>query len=170
MDGEAAFPSVEREIQIRELYANGERADYLEYSKHTYENTDCHLTQNGMLSRRIKNIKETDKVMFGHFKGYINPLLNTLNSSNLGFRIGPLCITTVCVADDTYVLTSSPSALQSALNIVSQYGHKYQLWFNAGKTKITVTGSKLDMEYYKDTHPWQLNGDTVPVVENNELL
>ena len=173
LDGEAAFPSVEREIQIRELYANGERGDYLEYSKHTYENTDCHLKQNGMLSRRIKEHKGNRQGHVrasGHFKGYINPLLNTLNSSNLGFRIGPLCITTVCVADDTYVLTSSPSALQSALNIVSHYGHKYQLRFNPGKTKVTVTGSKLDMEYYKDTHPWQLNGDTVPVVENNDHL
>ena len=106
----------------------------------------------------------------GHFKAYINPLLNTLNSSNLGFKIGPYCVTTVCVADDTYVLASTPSSLQSALNIVSHYGRRYQLRFNADKTKVVVTGSKTDIDFYKDTHPWQLNGNTVAVVDSNDHL
>ena len=43
LDGEAAFPSVEREIQIRELYSVGERGDLLNYSKNKYENTECHI-------------------------------------------------------------------------------------------------------------------------------
>ena len=33
LDGEAAFPSVDREIQVRELYSVGERGDYLGYSR-----------------------------------------------------------------------------------------------------------------------------------------
>ena len=41
LDGEAAFPSVEREIQIRELYSAGERGDILKYSKSTDQNTEC---------------------------------------------------------------------------------------------------------------------------------
>ena len=32
-DGQAAFPSVNRDIQVRELYTVGERGDYLEYSR-----------------------------------------------------------------------------------------------------------------------------------------
>ena len=35
LDGEAAFPSVEREIQIRELYSVGESGDLLSYSYRT---------------------------------------------------------------------------------------------------------------------------------------
>ena len=38
LDGEAAFPSVEREIQVRELFAVGERGDLLNYSRNTYVN------------------------------------------------------------------------------------------------------------------------------------
>ena len=173
LDGEAAFPSVERDIQIRELYSVGERGGYLSYSKNTYKNTECHLKQNGKLSRRITEIKGNRQGHVrasGHFKTYINPCLTTLNNSKLGFWIGPLCITTVCVADDTYVLSGSASGLQSALSIVSHYGKRYQLKFNADKTKIIVTGSKADMSFYKDTKPWQLNGETVTVVDNNEHL
>ena len=173
LDGEAAFPSVERDIQIRELYANGERGDYLEYSRNTYKNTECHIKQNGKLSKRFaehKGNRQGHVRASGHFKGYINPCLEALNRSSLGFWIGPLCITTTCVADDTYVLAGSPSALQAALNIVSHYGYRYQLKFNAGKTKIIITGSKQDMTYYKDTHPWKLNGETVSVVDDNDHL
>ena len=127
LDGEAAFPSVEREIQVRELYTVGERGDYLSYSKNTYKNTECHLKQNGKLSRKFREEKGNRQGHVrasGHFKAYINPLLTTLNNSKLGFHVGPLCITAVCVADDTYVLTSSASSLQSALEIVSHYGKR----------------------------------------------
>ena len=57
LDGEAAFPSVEREIQVRELYAIGERGDMLEYSRNTYRNTECHLKQGNLLSRKVNEYK-----------------------------------------------------------------------------------------------------------------
>ena len=68
------------------------------------------------------------------------------------------------------MLSSTPSGLQGALNIVSHYGKHYQLTFNADKTKIVVSGSKVDMQFYRDTHPWKLNGERVSVVEHNEHL
>ena len=40
-DGKAAFPSVDRDIQVRELYACGESGDLLDYSRFTYMNTTC---------------------------------------------------------------------------------------------------------------------------------
>ena len=110
LDGEAAFPSVEREIQVRALYTAGERGDYLSYSKNTYKNTECHLKLNGKTSRRIvehKGNRQGHVRASRHFKAYINPCIDTLNDSGLGFNIGPLCITTVCIADDTYVLSDT---------------------------------------------------------------
>ena len=106
----------------------------------------------------------------GHFKVYINPCLLSLNDSKLGFELGPLCTTAVCVADDAYLLSSSPSGLQGALDIIAHYARRYQLRFNAEKTKIVVTGSKHDMNFYKETKPWTLNGETVRVVDSNEHL
>ena len=43
LGGEAAFPSIERDIQVRELYTVGERGDLLSYSKNTYQNSECHM-------------------------------------------------------------------------------------------------------------------------------
>ena len=123
LDGEAAFPSVERDVQVRELYSTGERGDLLAYSKNTYQNTECYMKLKGKLSRKItekKGNRQGHVRASGHFKVYINPCLESLNKSKLGFNIGPFCITAVCVADDTYVLSRTPSGLQGAsLTMVS---------------------------------------------------
>ena len=42
--------------------------------------------------------------------------------------------------------------------------------FNADKTKIVVTGSRHDMNYYQDISPWSLQGKRIKVVTDNEHL
>ena len=172
-DGKAAFPSVDREILVRELFAVGEVGDYLEYSRNTYVNTTAHMKQSGFISREFREEKgnrQGHKRAAGNFKAYINPCLTSSNSSMLGFNIGPFCITSVCIADDTYVLSDNPRKLQGAIDIISHYGRRYRLTFGAEKTKVTVTGSVHDMNYYKNIPFWTLNGDYLEVSENNEHL
>ena len=101
----------------------------------------------------------------GHFKSYINPCLIV---AKLGFYIGPICVSVVCIADDTYVLSSDPRHLQDLINIIGHYGRRYRLIFGADKTKVTVTGSKLDMKNYLDLEVWSLYGDKFTVSEDNE--
>ena len=173
LDGESAFPSVERSIQIRELYNNGERGDILNYSRFTYENTDCHVKLEDKISRKVeehKGNRQGHVRASGHFKVYVNSCLMSLNNSKLGFEIGPHTVTVVCVADNAYLLANSPSSLQAALNIIAHYAHRFQLKFNASKTKIVVTGSKIDMAFFKATTPWRLNGEVVRVVDANDHL
>ena len=172
-DGKAAFPSVDREIQVRELFSCGETGDILKYSKYTYENTVCRMKKDGKLSREIREFKgacQGHKKASGHFKTYINPCLSTANSSELGFSIGPICISAVCIADDTYVLSNDPRKLQALINIIAHYGRRYRLIFGAEKTKVTVTGSKHDMRYYQDINIWSLYGEKIKVSEDNDHL
>ena len=172
-DGQAAFPSVDRDILTRELYSCGETGDLLQYSRNTYKNTFCKMKQDGQLSREIQEFRgsrQGHKRASGHFKSYINPCLIAVNSPKLGFYIGPICVSVVCIADDTYVLSSDPRHLQDLINIIGHYGRRYRLLFGSDKTKVTVTGSKLDMKYYQDIKMWSLYGDKLTVSEDNEHL
>ena len=152
LDGESAFPSVDREIQVRELHTVGERGSLLKYSRNTYVNTDCYLKQqDGHLSRKISEYsgnRQGHVRSSGHYKAYINPLLLALKESKLGFEKGPIYVTAVSVADDTYLFSDRPSALQAALKIIDFFGKRYRITFNTSKTKLVVTGSKVDMDYY----------------------
>ena len=173
LDGEAAFPSVDRDIQIRELYAVGERGDYLQFSRNTYQNTECSIKLGGKLSRTFQEFtgnRQGHVKASGHFKAYVNPCLEAVNSANLGFQMGPITVGAECCADDLYLQSHTQSSLQAALNIVSHYARRYRVLFNAEKTKIVVTGSKHDMEYFQQVRPWTLNGEQIRVVVDNEHL
>ena len=172
-DGKAAFPSVDRNIQVRELYATGESGDILEYSRNTYLNTTSHVKQDGLLGREFEEFKgarQGHKRASGHFKSYINPCLTAANLSDLGFWIGPICVSCVCVADDTYVLSGNPRNLQGLINIIGHYSRRYRIVFGPDKTKVTITGSKHDMLYYKDVSFWTLQGGPLAVTDENEHL
>ena len=67
-------------------------------------------------------------------------------------------------------MSEHPRNLQNIIDIVGHYGKRYRLIFGADKTKVTVTGSKHDMEYYKDVKIWSLYGDKLTVAEDNEHL
>ena len=102
LDGEAAFPSVDRDIQVRELYSVGKQGDYLEYSWNTYMNTECQIKQGGKLCRTFKEYTGNRQ---GNVKWrVINPCLEAVNSADFGFHIGLISVGAVCCADDTYML------------------------------------------------------------------
>ena len=131
------------------------------------------MKQDGKLSREFRELKgsrQGHKRASGHFKAYINPCLTAANSPALGFYIGPICVSVVCVADDTYVLSANPRNLQNIIDIIGHYGRRYRLIFGADKTKVTITGSKHDMEYYQDINIWSLYGEKLTVSEDNDHL
>ena len=128
---------------------------------------------NGNLSR---NIEETLGVKQGHinssdhYKVYILPCLETLDEAQLGVWIGPVnCGVSGC-ADDVYLGSDDPVKLQSLIEIAAFYGKLYRIQYGASKTKITVSGPEIDMNYYSDTKPWKMNGQPIDVVENNDHL
>ena len=67
-------------------------------------------------------------------------------------------------------MSSTQSGLQGLIGIAEHYGDRYKITYGAAKTKITVIGSEIDMEYYSDTTPWQMGGQCVKVEENNDHL
>ena len=95
LDGDSAFEVVNRSIQTRELYCAGELGQYWLASKYSYENSQTQIKMKGQLSRNFSenlgvkqgNIKSSD-----NYKIYINPLLDTVDSANLGVWIGPVML------------------------------------------------------------------------------
>ena len=111
------------------------------------------------------HIKSSD-----NYKIYINPLLDTVDSANLGVWIGPVNVGNSACADDEYLMSDSQSKLQTLLDIAAYYGDMYHVTYGASKTKVTIVGSEVDMKYYSDVSPWKLDGQTVSVTENNDHL
>ena len=93
-----------------------------------------------------------------------------MDSANLGVWLGPVNVGSSACADDEYLITDSQSKLQSLIDIAAHYGSMYRVTYGAGKTKVTIVGSEVDMSYYRDTTPWHMDGQKVQVTENNDHL
>ena len=157
LDGESAFEVVDRTIQLRELYCSGQRGKYWQSSMFSYQNSLTQIKMNGKLSRKFK---EKTGVKQGHinssddYKVYVNPALNTIEKSTLGVWVGPINVAITGVADDLHLMTDSQSKLQALLKIAEHYGSRYKIKYGAEKTKITIVGSNIDMDYYQQVSPW----------------
>ena len=173
LDGESAFEVVDRTIQLRELYCSGQTGEYWQSSMFSYQNSLTQIKMKGKLSRKFE---EKTGVKQGHinssddYKVYINPALNTMETSKLGVWVGPINVAATGVADDLYLTTDSQSKLQALLDTAEHYGARYKIKYGAEKTKITIVGSNLDMDYYQQVNPWIMDNQKVNVVENNDHL
>ena len=101
---------------------------------------------------------------------YASPLLETLDNADLGVWIGPINCGISCVADDVYLNADNQYNLQGLLDIANHYGNMFRVKYGASKTKITVSGSQTDQQFYKEVNSWTLDGQKISVTENNEHL
>ena len=75
------------------------------------------------------------------------------------------------VADEDFLISDDPIKLQGIMDIAEHYGNRYRITYSASKTKITVSGSEIDRQFYKDTTPWTMGGEEhIRVTEDNEHL
>ena len=93
-----------------------------------------------------------------------------MDSANLGVWLGPVNVGSSACADDKYLISDSQTKLQALLDIAQYYGNMYRVTYGPAKTKVTVVGSELDMQYYSDVKPWQLDGQSVKVTVDNDHL
>ena len=105
-----------------------------------------------------------------HYKLYIAPLLDSLDTSNLGVWLGNINVAVSGVADDIYLMSDKQNKLQEEINIAKYYGDLYRVTYGASKTKVTVIGSDVDVHYYEDTKPWIMDGKHLDVAKDNEHL
>ena len=128
---------------------------------------------NGQISRPVNEkfgVKQGDIKSSDHYTTYNGPILDTLDDATLGVWIGPVNTGVSGVADDDLLMSDNPVKLQGLIDIAEHYGLRYRITYGAAKTKITVSGSEIDMQFYRDTTPWTMGGATIKVVVNNEHL
>ena len=91
--------------------------DLLRYSHNTYQNTFWRMKQEGKLSREVQWVVKS-RLQKGSmtFQDLHKPMPYCSNSSELGFYIGPICITAVFIADDTYIIPED--SLQGLIDII----------------------------------------------------
>ena len=173
LDGESAFEVVDRQIQTRELFMAGVDGDFWQAGHYSYQNSLTKIKMKGQLSSEIKEtlgVKQGHINSSDHYKVYVGPCLETLEDAQLGVWTGPINTGVSGCADDVFLVSDDPVKLQALIDIAAHYGQLYRIQYGASKTKITISGPEIDVNYYRDTQPWKMGGLPIEVVENNEHL
>ena len=126
----------------RDLYVAGESGQYWLASRRAYQNSKTRIKMKGQLSQPFEEtlgVKQGRVRSSDNYNLYINPLLDTLEESQLGIWIGPVNVSSSDCADDVYLISDDQTRLQCLLDIASHYGQRYS------KTKITVVGSEIEL-------------------------
>jgi ribosome-interacting GTPase 1 len=71
-------------------------------------------------------------------------LANMLEYSSIGANISSKLINCLLFADDVVLIAESPEELQELLNISNAFANKWNLKFNPKKSKILITGKKIN--------------------------
>ena len=79
------------------------------------------------------------------FAMYIDELLLQLQASGFGSYIGHYFVGALAYADDVTLLGPTLTSINLMLNVVKTFGARYDVIFNASKTKLTKFGNRNDI-------------------------
>ena len=148
------------------------KGDFWRASNYEYTNSKTKIKMHGQLSDELtegRGCKQGNLKSGDHYKVYIAPSLEMLDSADLGVWMGPLNVAVSCCADDVLLMSDDQTKLQGLLDMANHYGKMYQVTYGASKTQITISGSEIDRTYFKEVSPWYMDGEKIKVVDETKV-
>ena len=175
LDKQAAFDSVLKEHVIAGAYsASGHRADAsLLYLANRLSSRLTYLQFSSSLMGPIhdeRGVEQGGVNSSDEFQLVNTEELVTTNSSSLGLDMGGVSLASIGVADDVALLSPSPHALQSLLNISQSLTSSKCMVNVPEKTKLLAYASKSDVSvaYWQDAAPLTMSGASLPLSSQAE--
>ena len=123
LDISKAYDSVNRELLWRKLSSLGIGGEYLNTLKSLYTDDSVDCMVNGILTRPIflrRGLRQGCALSPILFALYISDVGNDINVSQLGFKVGQVCVSGLLFADDLVLVGQTAGGLQSLLNLVKK--------------------------------------------------
>jgi len=74
------------------------------------------------------------------FNIYVNDLIDSLRATSVGFSISNVFMGCIMYADDLILISPTAGGLQSILTVCTDYGHSFDIVFNAKKCIFMCVG------------------------------
>ena len=139
IDISKAYDSVNREILWKKLSSLGFSGDFLSSLKALYKDDSVDCVVNGLTTRPVflrRGLRQGCALSPLLFALYIMDVGNDINISQLGFKLGNVCVSGLLFADDLVVVAKTASALKSLLVLVKRGFDTIKLEINVSKSKI----------------------------------
>ena len=139
LDISKAYDSVNREVLWKKLSSLGFSGSFLSSLKALYNDDSVDCVVNGLTTRPVflrRGLRQGCSLSPLLFALYIMDVGNDINISQLGFKLGNVCISGLLFADDLVVVAKSAPALKSLLALVKRGFDSIKLEINVAKSQV----------------------------------
>ncbi len=162
LDCSKAFDKVKHDVLFKMLCDKGLSPLIIRIIMKMYLSGSAQVRWDGCTSTMFNvtnGVKQGSVISPLFFTLYVDELVNRLQHSGFGCRIGNKYYGIVIYADDIFLLSPTAFGLQKMLNMCNSFAKERGLLFNAKKTQCIVFHQKH-----------QVNYDNVQMFLNNDLL
>ena len=166
LDVRKAFDTVWHEGLFVKLYNKGIHPRIWHILSNWYSNSSSCILLDGISSRNfrvLQGVRQGAILSPLLYSIYVDELLDSLVSSNLGAFIGHLHSPSPMYADDLALIASSEHNLQLLLDLTSAYACLWRYQFNTSKSAILVFGeSPRSRQVARSNRSWSVGSNIIP--------
>jgi hypothetical protein len=170
VDFQKAFDSLSHTALFHKLESNGINGNFLNTIKNMYQNTKlCVKTQNQLTPSfpGEVGVRQGDILSPNIFKIFINDLPDSIITPNgRPPKLKDKTVGCLLYADDLVLLSETKDGLQTSLQNLNDYCHKWDLHVNTKKTKVMIFSTKKT----KTTEQFYLGNSYVECVDEYKYL
>ena len=174
VDVKKAFDTVWHQGPFVKLHHKGIPTRIWHILNNWYTSSSCSVLQCGNHSRSfptLQGVRQGAILSPLLYCIFVDDLLNTLQLSGLGARIGEVFCGAPMYADDLALVASSPEELQAMLDIVSRCASQWRYQLNSSKSVILVLGeSPRSRSLARSNRQWLLAGQQLQEVDEHHHL
>ena len=168
LDAKAAFDTVVHSHMLRRVFLAGIDNRHWTLIKSLHENAKSSVKWDGNISEPFnvnQGVRQGGILSTDLYKLYINPLLDRLETSGLGLKIGNISVSNTACADDIALISEIPDEAQTLVNMATDFAFMegYQLQTTES---VAMNVSSKKNQIYNSKSPLQIGSNNMPFVDN----
>ena len=173
LDAKSAFDVVVHANLIRRLHQYEFSDQSILLINSLYENAVSHIKWKNLMSKQNfkieQGVRQGGVLSADLYKLYINPLLNFLDDSGLGGKIGNINVCAPTCADDVALIAYSPLDIQTMVDIAVYFSKREGYQLQPAKSVILPVKSKIKTTVTNEGF-WKIDNRMMPVVDKGSDL
>ena len=168
LDATKAFDVVSHKSLLRKLYDDGIKGPLWSMVADTFVDAKSLVKWHDARSNTFQiaqGVRQGGLLSTEQYKRYNNDLLNRLEESPYGARVGNIKCTAPTCADDIALIADSRTDLQALLDLCYSYIQYERFQLHPKKSMILVYNSKVPHIVLQEEPIFMLGKDTIPIVE-----
>ena len=167
IDVQKAFDVVRHESLLDRLYQLGLMGAWWKLKDSAYKDLKERIAWKGEISNPFPIKVGSKQGAYPSATDYVSHIVTALllaTTSSLGFSIGTIIVSTPTCADDMIIMSSSPTELQTLINLITSYANEEHYVIHPQKTVIVPYNTpKLELEFLMSEDVFFTNDTPIPV-------